>query len=76
MEKKDINNHSQDNGRKKGTFIVKVEYCQNETWQGQVVWAEENRSERFRSTLELLKLMDGALATGQQVAFERKDSVS
>ena len=76
MEKRDINNLNHDTGRKKATFIVKVEYCQNETWQGQVVWADENRSERFRSTLELIKLMDEALASGQQVAFERKDSVS
>lgn len=56
------NNSKHSDGRKKGTFIVKVEYCQNETWQGQVVWADENRTERFRSMLELVKLMDGAMA--------------
>jgi hypothetical protein len=60
----------------KGTFIVKVEYCQNETWQGQVIWAEENRSVRFRSALELMKLMDEAMASGAAVTFEREHSVS
>ena len=51
-------------GRKKGTFIVKVDHCENETWQGNVVWAEENRSEHFRSALELIRLIDGAMSKG------------
>jgi hypothetical protein len=46
---------------KKETFIVKVEYSQNRSWQGQVIWAEEGRQVRFRSTLELLKLMNEAI---------------
>ncbi len=61
-----------DSGHRKGTFVVKIEYCQNETWQGKVVWAEENRTERFRSMLELIKLMDEAMAAGQQVSIERQ----
>jgi hypothetical protein len=76
MGKRDINKLNHEGDRKKGTFIVKIEYCQNESWQGQVVWAEENRSERFRSTLELIKLIDEAMSSGQQISFERKDSVS
>ena len=44
-----------------GTFIVKVDRCQNDTWQGRVVWADENRTEHFRSALELIKMMDKAL---------------
>ncbi|WP_029233769.1 hypothetical protein [Butyrivibrio sp. VCB2006] len=46
----------------KGTFIVKIEYCQNNTWQGRVTWAEENRRVNFRSTLELMNLMHEAMA--------------
>ena len=65
-------NVNHDSGRQKGTFIVKVEYCQNGTWQGKVVWAEENKTERFRSMLELIKLMDEAMASGQQVSFEHE----
>ena len=45
----------------RGTFIVRVDHCENETWQGRVTWAEENKSEHFRSTLELIKLMDRAI---------------
>lgn len=44
-----------------GTFVVHVEYYQNATWQGEVTWAEKNKKQKFRSTLELLKLMDSAL---------------
>ena len=47
--------------KQRGTFIIKVENNANNTWQGEVVWAEENRSEKFRSALELFKLMNGAL---------------
>ncbi len=45
----------------KGTFIVKIEHCNNESWQGEVVWADEEKREKFRSALELLKLMDDAV---------------
>ncbi len=51
----------QNNRGKKGTFIVQVQYRQNATWQGQVVWAEKNKKEYFRSALELVKLIDGAM---------------
>ncbi|MCR5671106.1 MAG: hypothetical protein K6G10_08885 [Butyrivibrio sp.] len=73
---KQTNNSIQASDRKQGTFIVKVEYCQNETWQGKVVWAEENRTERFRSMLELIKLMDGAMSKGQSESVDRESSVS
>lgn len=43
------------------TFIVHVQYRQNATWQGQVVWAEKKITKNFRSALELLKLIDNAL---------------
>ena len=47
--------------RHKGTFIVKLDDCQHGTWQGKVVWAEENVTEHFRSALELIKLIDEAV---------------
>ena len=42
----------------KATFVVRVQYRQNATWQGQVTWTEENKTVAFRSALELLKLID------------------
>lgn len=44
-----------------GTFIINVKYRQNATWQGEVIWAEKKERKYFRSALELLKLIDGAL---------------
>lgn len=46
-----------------GTFVIRVQYRQNATWQGQVTWAEGQETRSFRSALELLKLIDNALET-------------
>ena len=44
-----------------GTFVVHVSHCDNATWQGEVTWAEANKKKSFRSALELIRLIDGAL---------------
>ena len=54
----------------KGTFIIQVQYRQNSTWQGKVVWVEENKTQHFRSALELIKLVDGALSEGATLRSE------
>ena len=43
------------------TFEVAVRFRQNATWQGQILWAEKNIKQNFRSVLEMIKLMDEAL---------------
>lgn len=43
------------------TFMLHVQFRQNSTWQGRLVWVEEEAEESFCSVLELLKLLDGAL---------------
>ncbi|MBP7348162.1 MAG: hypothetical protein KA965_05725 [Butyrivibrio sp.] len=52
----------QDERGQKGTFIVQVQYRQNATWQGQVLWAEKNKKEHFRSAFELIRMIDNALS--------------
>ena len=47
----------------KGTFIVKINHTDNASLQGQVTWADKNITKNFRSTLELIKLMDGAITS-------------
>ena len=54
--------YKQDNGNSKGTFEISVKFTQNSTWQGQILWIEKNQKQNFRSALEMLKLMDEALA--------------
>ena len=51
-----------DIGSTKGTFEITVKFMQNSTWQGQIHWIEKNQKQNFRSALEMLKLMDEALA--------------
>ncbi len=43
------------------TFLVHVVDCQNATWQGIITWLEEKEKQRFRSALEMIKLMDMAI---------------
>ena len=43
------------------TFVVKVLFRQNASWQGSVLWQEGGKEQSFRSVLELIFLMDRAL---------------
>ncbi|RGD75351.1 hypothetical protein [Anaerofustis stercorihominis] len=43
------------------TFNIKVLFRQNATWQGSIVWVEDNTVSQFRSVYELLVLMDSVL---------------
>lgn len=43
------------------SFLARISFCQNSTWQGSLTWLETGREEDFRSALELVFLMDKAL---------------
>ncbi len=47
--------------RKEGTFVVHVNKCENDTWQGQVTWADCDEKLNFRSAMELMSIIDAAL---------------
>ena len=49
------------------TFVVHVKYRQHSTWQGEIVWAEKNKKQTFRSALELLKLIYNALEDDEDI---------
>lgn len=46
----------------KATFVVQVQFRQNATWQGTISWMEQRKEQKFRSALELIKLMDSAIS--------------
>lgn len=46
---------------KRGTFVVKILYRQSASWQGTVQWVEGDKSQDFRSALELYMLISSAL---------------
>lgn len=50
------------------TFIVRVQHRQHASWQGEVTWIDGQKKESFRSALELVRLIDGAL-NGEDKAF-------
>ena len=40
------------------SFVVKIQYRQNATWQGTLEWLDGHRTQHFRSTMEMLKLIE------------------
>lgn len=55
----------------KANFVVHVQFRQNATWQGTVQWLDKNKTQQFRSALELLKLMDEALDGNDELRVNR-----
>ena len=53
----------------KATFIIQVQFRQNSSWQGTITWTEKKKTLCYRSTLEMLKLMDSALAADGEVSI-------
>lgn len=49
-----------------GTFLVQVVSDQDSTWKGTVTWVDEQKTQNFRSALELIKLIDNALKNQEQ----------
>lgn len=52
------------------SFIVRILNDQNATWQGTITWTESRLTESFRSELELIRLIDSAIAHHQAVLTE------
>jgi len=59
----------------KGTFVVRVLFRQNATWQGTVSWVEGNKTQSFRSMLELIHLLEDALGT-EDVTWSTEEAAS
>ena len=45
----------------KATFVVRILFRQNASWQGSITWLEGKQEQSFRSVLELILLMSTAL---------------
>lgn len=44
------------------TFLVRVQFRQNATWQGTIQWLDGKKSRHFRSLMELAMLMQEAMS--------------
>ena len=49
----------------KATFSIQIQFQQHATWQGTITWAEGGKSQKFRSELEMLKLMMEAVSADE-----------
>ena len=57
--------------------MVRIISQENSTWQGQVTWLDGEQTESFRSMLELIKLMDEAVAIGENDGGEyRQEAIA
>lgn len=59
---------------KHNTFVVSILYTQNSTWQGTVDWLTKDgtKTQCFRSALELIRLIDGAVESSDQKNWQDK----
>ena len=55
-----------------GNFVIRVQHGEHNRWQGKVTYMEENRSIYFRSLLELIKIIEGALDKVEQAPNEEQ----
>ncbi len=46
------------------SFLIRVQFCRNNTWQGTIQWLDEHKTRSFRSLLELIQLINEAVSVG------------
>jgi hypothetical protein len=51
---------------KEATLILHVQFRQNSTWQGTITVIAENQTKRFRSELEMINLISGAITSSSR----------
>ncbi len=56
--------------KKKSTFMVEVQFQQHNTWQGTIHWLDGKKTQHFRSSLEMMKLMEDALNSEEEPELE------
>ncbi len=56
-------------------FIISISHQQNSTWQGTVTWINKNKSQNFRSALELIRMIDSTLMSQSPAEKEEERSL-
>ena len=55
------------------SFMITVRENDDKIWQGDITWIENNRTQQFRSALELLNLINSALEDDREE--EKKNEI-
>jgi len=59
------------------SFVVRIYYTENGTWQGQVAHVQSGEMYSFQSMLELMRFMDGHIPSEEENrSWEANGSVS
>lgn len=53
---------AEDDTERIGVFQVQVLFREHNTWQGRLIWQDENKEFVFRSVMELIQMLDEILA--------------
>jgi len=57
----------------KATFILHLQFRQNNSWQGTIQWVEKKETLQFRSALELIKIIDSTRQQGYEIEMDGLD---
>ena len=57
-----------DGKTKPNTFVIQILYRENDTWQGTVKWVDGKKELRFRSAMELIKIMEEAMTAEEDIS--------
>ena len=49
------------------TFVIDILRQENASWQGSITWVQKKKKEYFRSTLEMIHLIDSTLEYEKKV---------
>ena len=56
------------------TFSVHIMFRRSTTWQGSITWLEEKKTQNFRSVLELMILIDSAIAKKEMLLHSSRSN--
>ncbi len=59
----------------KATFILHLQFRQNNSWQGTIQWVEKKQTLQFRSALELIKIIDSTCQQGYEIEMDGLDEL-
>ncbi len=58
---------------KSTNFLVSIYHQENQSWQGSIQWLDTGKKVHFRSQLELLNLMNGAVVASSDEGEDLRD---
>ena len=68
-------NGEKDLKQSENSFLVKIRYRQNSSWQGTVQWIETGKIQNFKSCLELMRLMDIAVLSSDETGGAEQEKI-